>query len=46
MNREKYVFHLEKWIFEPIGNFAHTAEFSTLITLTRLYPNTNNANIN
>ena len=26
MNWEKYVFHWEKWNFEPTGNSAHTAE--------------------
>ena len=27
---EKYVFHWEKWNFEPITNSAHTAEFLAL----------------
>ena len=26
----KYVFHWEKWNFEPIGSFAHTTEFLTI----------------
>ena len=27
MNREKYVFHLDKWNFELIGYSAHTLIF-------------------
>ena len=47
----KYVFLLERWNFELIGNFEHTTEFLTtgkalLITLTSLPPNVNDANIN
>ena len=30
MNWVKYVFHWEKWNFEPTGNFAYTAQFLTL----------------
>ena len=29
-NWGKYVFHGEKWNFEPIGNFAHTTKFLTI----------------
>ena len=31
MNLEKYVFHWEKWNFEPIMNSAHTAERLALV---------------
>ena len=27
---ENYVFHWEKWSFEPIGNFLHTTEYLAL----------------
>ena len=30
MNWVKYNFHLEKWNFEPTGNFAHTIGFLTI----------------
>ena len=30
MSWEKYVFHLEKWNFELIGNSAHKTEFLVL----------------
>ena len=41
INLDKYVFHWEKWKFEPIGNSAHTAEVlaygKALLILLPLY---------
>ena len=31
MNWEKYIFHWEKWDFEPIMNSAHMAELFALV---------------
>ena len=36
-NWEKYVFHWEKWNFEHIWNFAHTAEILALGQALNIY---------
>ena len=48
VNSVKYVFHLEKWNFEPTGNLTHKTGFTKgpAKTLTPLSPNVNKANIN
>ena len=37
MNRKKYVSHWEEWIFKPIGNSAHKAEFLALRKVLNIY---------